>query len=76
MKMLLKLFEEEDGYVLTMNGFVLNITRFVLDITGFIKQKNLDIMGWPYTRSNLVLVRHILGKCSTVCEVASGLTPR
>ena len=49
------------GFVLNVTGFVLNITRFVLDITGFIKQKNLDIMGWPYTRSNLVLVRCDIG---------------
>ena len=32
------------------------MTEVVLNITGFINQKNLDIMGWPYTRSNLVLV--------------------
>ena len=44
------------GFVLNVTGFVLNITKFVLDITGFIKQKNLDIMGWPYTMFNLVLV--------------------
>ena len=44
------------GFVLHVTGFVLNITIFFLDITGFIKQKILDIMGWPYTRSNLVLV--------------------
>ena len=44
------------GFVLKMTVFVLNMTGFVLNITGFIKQQNLDIMEWPYTRSNPVLV--------------------
>ena len=62
------------GFVLNMTGFVLNVTRFVLNLTGFVLQmtgfvpnmtefikqtKNLAIMGWLYSRSNLVLVMEV-----------------
>ena len=58
------------GFVLKITGFVLNMTGFVLNITGFINKKNLDIMGWPYTWPNLVLVLKKLEQVFAIREIA------